>query len=168
MNQVMILLICYLIKIVTLSVNTNFSFFLSYYLQGFIECLCTHLKKLSDIIKTCSEEIREWCHLQQRSLGGYPCPPPLDKLQEVYVHLYPVYMYSYSVVCNRLYIRCTKLLSVLFILLLIVVNYWQSYSGNYFNRLHRSVVRTILNPYYTFKNYYNLVRVVYFLCRWYN
>ncbi|XP_020612808.1 signal transducer and activator of transcription 5B-like isoform X3 [Orbicella faveolata] len=50
---------------------------------GFIECLCTHLKKLSDIVKTCIEEIAEWRHLQQRSLCGFPCPPPLDKLQEV-------------------------------------------------------------------------------------
>lgn len=50
---------------------------------GFIECLCTHLKKLSDIVKTCSEEIAEWRHLQQRSLCGFPCPQPLDKLQEV-------------------------------------------------------------------------------------
>lgn len=100
----MILLICYFIRIVTLSVSANFSFFLSYHLQGFIECLCTHLKKLSDIVKTCIEEIAEWRHLQQRSLCGFPCPPPLDKLQEVYVlsnikifALNPVYFYS--VVC---------------------------------------------------------------------
>lgn len=50
---------------------------------GFIECLCNHLKKLSEIEKSIFEEIAEWKHLQQRSLCGYPCPPPLDKLQEI-------------------------------------------------------------------------------------
>ncbi|KAL9967332.1 hypothetical protein ACROYT_G025534 [Oculina patagonica] len=50
---------------------------------GFIECLCNHLKKLSEIVKNCFEGIAEWRHLQQRSLCGYPCPPSLDKLQEV-------------------------------------------------------------------------------------
>lgn len=50
---------------------------------GLIECLCTHLKKLSEIEKSIFEEIAEWKHLQKRSLCGYPCPPPLDKLQEI-------------------------------------------------------------------------------------
>ena len=83
-----LLIISYFIRIVTLSVNTNLFLFLSYHLQGFIECLCTHLKKLSDIVKTCMEEIAEWRFLQQKSLCGFQCPPDLDKLQEVYVHLY--------------------------------------------------------------------------------
>ena len=34
------------------------------------------------------EEIAEWRFLQQKSLCGFQCPPDLDKLQEVYVHLY--------------------------------------------------------------------------------
>ena len=84
-------------KCYTLSVNTNFLFFLFYYLQGFIECLCTLLKKLSEIVKTCIEEIAEWRHLQQRSLCGFPCPPSLDKLQEVYVHLnFFIYLFCHT------------------------------------------------------------------------
>lgn len=97
-----------------LSINTYFSFFLSYYLQGFIECLCTHLKKLSEIVKTCIEEIAEWRHLQQRSLCGFLCPPSLDKLQEVYVHLNknfastnPFFFYSVMhVVCTLCTLSC--------------------------------------------------------------
>lgn len=50
---------------------------------GFIECLCNHLKKLSEIVKTTFEEIAEWRHLQQRSLCGFKSPPSLDKLQEI-------------------------------------------------------------------------------------
>lgn len=50
---------------------------------GFIECLCHHLKKLSEIEKSIFEEIAEWKHLQKRSLCGFPCPPSLDKLQEI-------------------------------------------------------------------------------------
>ena len=76
----LVLLTCYL------HIYSNFFFLFPYYLQGFIECLCTHLKKLSEIVKVCFEEIAEWRHLQQRSLCGFPCPPSLDKLQEVYVH----------------------------------------------------------------------------------
>ena len=41
----------------------------------------------------------------------------------------------------------TKVLSVLLTLLFTVVKHLQSYSGNYFNRLHRLVVRTIVNHY---------------------
>lgn len=63
----------------------QFNFFILI-LQGFIECLCNHLKKLSEIEKSIFEEIAEWKHLQQRSLCGYPCPPPLDKLQEMYAN----------------------------------------------------------------------------------
>lgn len=72
--------------VVNIFILVSYSCFLTL-LQGFIECLCTHLKKLSEIVKVCFEEIAEWRHLQQRSLCGYPCPPSLDKLQEVYVHL---------------------------------------------------------------------------------
>lgn len=50
---------------------------------GLIECLCSHLKKISEIEKSIFEEIAEWRHLQQRSLCGHPSPPSLDKLQEV-------------------------------------------------------------------------------------
>lgn len=50
---------------------------------GFIECLCTHLKKLSEIVKTNFDEIAEWRHLQQRSLCGFKSPQSLDKLQEI-------------------------------------------------------------------------------------
>lgn len=50
---------------------------------GFIEYLCTHLKKLSEIVKSTFEEIAEWRHLQQRSLCGFKAPQSLDKLQEI-------------------------------------------------------------------------------------
>lgn len=45
----------------------------------------------------------------------------------------------------KMFLMCTKFLSVLYTLLFIAVKHWQSFSGNSFNRLHRSVVRTILN-----------------------
>lgn len=77
----------------------------------------------------------------------------------------PSILSTFTLLCAQTVHYATKLLSVLFTLLFIVVKRWQSYCGNYFNRLHRSVVRTILNLYYIFKNYY-LVYVIQFLCQW--
>ena len=53
--------------------------------QGFIESVCHHIKKLSEVERSIFEELAEWRHLQQRSLCGFPCPQALDKLQEMYV-----------------------------------------------------------------------------------
>ncbi|CAH3015821.1 unnamed protein product [Porites evermanni] len=50
---------------------------------GFIESVCHHIKKLSEVERSIFEELAEWRHLQQRSLCGFPCPQALDKLQEI-------------------------------------------------------------------------------------